>query len=157
MGNSFWQRRIVQPVLLLLKQGLTPEKLALTISLGIALGTVPVLGSTSISCALAAAFLGLNQAAIQGVNYLAYPLQLVLLIPFLKLGALLFGDHGFQLTLSDIQHLISSGIMNTITTLWTATMHGIVAWGVLVIPAVTILYFILCPVLRLAAERQNIS
>ncbi len=157
MGNSLWQQRIVQPVLLLLKQGLTPEKLALTISLGIALGTVPVLGSTSISCALAAAVLGLNQAAIQGVNYLAYPLQLALLIPFLKLGAVLFGDHGFQLTLGDIQRLISSGIMNTISTLWTATMHGIVAWGMVVIPAVTILYFALCPILRLAAQRQSIS
>lgn len=157
MGNSFWQRRIVQPVLLLLKQGLTPEKLALTIALGIALGTVPVLGSTSIFCALAAAALGLNQAAIQGVNYLAYPLQLALLIPFLKLGAVLFGDHGFQITFGDIQRLISSGIISTITTLWTATMHGIVVWGIVVIPSVTILYFVLCPVLRLASARQNIS
>ena len=116
-----------------------------------------MLGSTSISCAVAASVLGLNQAAIQGVNYLAYPLQLVLLIPFLKLGALLFGDHRFQLTLSDIQRLISSGIMNTIATLWTATMHGIVAWGMVVIPAVALLYFFLCPVLRLAAEKQNIT
>ena len=151
------QRRIVQPVLMLLKQGLTPEKLALTISLGVALGTIPVLGSTSITCAAVAAALGLNQAAIQGVNYVVYPLQITLLIPFLKLGAILFGDHGFQLGLGDIQRLISSGILAAITTLWTATWHGIVAWAMVALPAVPILYFILRPVLKLAAEKQHLS
>ena len=156
MAESFWQRRIVQPVLLLLKQGLTPEKLALTIALGVTLGTIPILGSTSIACAAAAAMLGLNQAAIQGVNYLVYPLQFVLLIPFLRLGSILFGDGGFHLGLNDIKTLAQAGLLNAIGTLWTVTLHGLAAWVLISIPAAAFLYFTLRPVLRLAAQKQNI-
>lgn len=40
-----WARRqIVTPVVALLRQGATPEKLALSLALGIALGVFPVLG-----------------------------------------------------------------------------------------------------------------
>ena len=50
MGNSFWQRRIVQPVLLLLKQGLTPEKLALTFRLLVLLSPLMVLTGVANIC-----------------------------------------------------------------------------------------------------------
>ena len=155
MAESFWQRRIRGPVIQLLKQGLTPEKLALTIALGIVLGTIPVLGSTSITCAAVAAILGLNQAAIQGVNYLVYPLQIALLIPFLRLGSMLFGDNGFRLGLEEIQTMAQSGVLNAIATLWNATLHAIAAWVLVAIPLATILYFALRPILKLAAQRQH--
>ena len=152
MAESFWQRRIRGPVIQLLKQGLTPEKLALTIALGIVLGTIPVLGSTSITCAAVAAILGLNQAAIQGVNYLVYPLQIA---PFLRLGSMLFGDNGFRLGLEEIQTMAQSGVLNAIATLWNATLHAIAAWVLVAIPLATILYFALRPILKLAAQRQH--
>ena len=55
MRAGFLRRRIVIPILDLLRQGITPEKIALSIALGITLGVTPVLGSTSILCFLAAA------------------------------------------------------------------------------------------------------
>ena len=54
-GRSFWRRRVVEPIAGQLKQGITPEKIALTIALGMALGIFPILGSTMLLCALAAA------------------------------------------------------------------------------------------------------
>ncbi len=157
MNESFWQRRIRGPVIHLLRQGLTPEKLALTIALGIVLGTIPVLGSTSIACAGVAAVLGLNQAVIQGVNYLVYPLQLSLLIPFLRLGSILFGDNSFRLGLTEIKTMAQAGMLSAIATLWTATVHALSVWAILAIPSATILYFALCPILKLAAQRQHQS
>lgn len=157
MADSFWQRRIRRPVIQLLKQGLAPEKLALTIALGIVLGTIPVLGSTSIACAAAATVLGLNQAAIQGVNYLVYPLQIALLIPFLRLGSMLFGDNGFRLGLEEVQTMAQSGVFNAIATLWTATLHALAAWALAAIPVAMIVYFALRPILKLAAQRQHQS
>ena len=157
MTQSFWQRRIRGPVMQLLKQGLTPEKLSLTIALGIVLGTIPVLGSTSLACASVAAVLGLNQAAIQGVNYLVYPLQLSLLIPFLRLGSTLFGDNSFRLGLTEMKTMAQAGMFNAIATLWTATLHALAVWALLAIPSAAILYFALCPILKLAAQRQHQS
>jgi len=88
---SWWQRRVVAPVLQQLRQGITPEKIALTLALGAVLGIFPILGATTLLCAVAGVWLRLNQPLIQLVNYLAYPVQLLLLIPFYRAGERLFG------------------------------------------------------------------
>lgn len=68
MKESFFHRRLIRPILDLLRQGVTPEKIALSLALGVALGVFPVLGSTTALCALAALVLRLNLPAIQIVN-----------------------------------------------------------------------------------------
>lgn len=70
--ESWWRRRIVAPVIAQLKQGATPEKLALTVALGFVLGVFPILGSATLLCGLAAWALRLNQPVIQIVNYLQF-------------------------------------------------------------------------------------
>src|SRR5580698_6163140 len=47
-------RKLIQPFIDLLKQGVTPEKIALTVALGVSLGVTPVIGSTTMLCTLAA-------------------------------------------------------------------------------------------------------
>jgi len=92
------------------------------------LGVTPVLGSTTLLCAAAAAVLRLNLAAIQMVNALAYPLQLALLIPFLKLGDRWFGAGEFNLPLAELVTMIESDPLGAISHLWTATLRGLAAW-----------------------------
>ncbi len=58
--ESWWRRRIVAPVIAQLKQGATPEKLALTVALGFILGVFPILGSATLLCGLVAWALRLN-------------------------------------------------------------------------------------------------
>ena len=90
MSKGFLYRKLVWPLLDLLRQGVSPGKIALSLALGVALGVFPVLGSTTTLCALAAFALQLNLPAIQIVNYFVYPLQIALLIPFFRLGEKLF-------------------------------------------------------------------
>src|SRR4029077_19367671 len=58
----FW--RITRPIVELLAQGVTPEKMALSLALGVALGVFPVLGTTTALCALVALLWRLNLPAI---------------------------------------------------------------------------------------------
>ena len=88
---SWWQRRVIAPIVAQLKQGITPQQIALTLALGAVLGIFPILGATTALCALAGVWLRLNQPLIQLVNYLVYPLQLALLIPLYRAGERLFG------------------------------------------------------------------
>jgi uncharacterized protein (DUF2062 family) len=74
----------------ILQSGITPQKLALTVILGTCVGTMPVLWGTSLICVLLATVLRLNQGAMQAVNYLCYPLQIALFIPFCHMGESLF-------------------------------------------------------------------
>ena len=98
--NAIWQRRVVAPVLQQLRQGITMEKVALTLALGFAISIFPIFGTTTILCGIAAAVFRLNQPLIQIVNCLAYPVQLALLIPFFRTGEWLLGRRPVPLNAS---------------------------------------------------------
>ena len=70
-------------------------KTACTIALGFAIGMFPLLGVTTIACVLLAKLLRMRQAPIQLGNYAALPLQILLVIPFLRLGERLTGAERF--------------------------------------------------------------
>jgi hypothetical protein len=73
-------------------QGVSPRRLALTLALGFAVGCIPVVGIPTVLCAGLALALRLNLPAIQAANYAAMPFQLVLIVPFVRLGARLFSS-----------------------------------------------------------------
>lgn len=141
-------RKLIQPFLDLLKQGVTPEKIALTVALGVSLGVTPVIGSTTMLCTLTAVALRLNLPAILLVNGAVYPLQLTLLVPFLRAGAWLFRVGGPKLTIGEIFHLIRSNVWHAIATLWIATIHALAVWLVAGCVASAIVYLVLLTVLR---------
>jgi hypothetical protein len=74
-----FDRIIVQPFIKLLCQGLSPERLALSVAVGIAVGVFPIFGTTTMLCAPVAILFRLNIPAVQLVNYLVFPLQILLL------------------------------------------------------------------------------
>lgn len=140
--------RWLAPFVQLLRQGMSPEKIALTISLGFMLGVIPVLGSTTILCTLAAIAFRLNLPAIQLVNGAVYPLQLVLLIPLYKMGAWIFHASASVVTMQGVVALIRTGIWSAIQSLWVVTMHALVAWLALGLLSSALLYSILVPVVN---------
>ena len=154
MNDGLLFRKLVRPLLDLLRQGVTPEKIALSVALGAALGVFPALGWTTALCAIAALVLRLNLPAIQIVNYFMYPVQLALLLPFFRLGEKLFAAKHMPLSLSQILQLIHNGVWNAIRFLWTTTWHAIVVWAILAPVFVSIAYAVLTPLLRRALRRQ---
>ncbi len=148
MADSWLRRRVVNPLIELLKQGITPEQLALSIALGVTIGVFPVLGSTTILCGLAAWVLKLNIPAMQLVNYLVYPLQLALLIPFLQTGSKLFGSGKVNLTLAQVGELIRGDVWGAIGVLGVATLQGVVLWLIVSPAAAAVIYFVTKPLLK---------
>jgi uncharacterized protein (DUF2062 family) len=153
--GRFLQRRLIQPILDLLRQGVTPEKIALSVALGLTLGVFPVLGSTTALCAIAALALHLNLPAIQIINYFVYPLQIALLIPFFRLGEKLFRAPYLPLSVLQIYAMIHASMGTAIRTLWTTTWHAMVVWCLLAPVAAALVYFALVPALRRALRRQR--
>src|SRR5580658_936648 len=150
--RGFLQRRLVQPLLQLLRMGITPEKIALSLAFGLVLGTFPVLGSTTILCTLAVFLLGLNFPAIQIVNYFVYPLQLALLVPLLRAGRILFRAAPLPFKLADILAMIRTSPGSAIRVLWIATLHAIVAWLIVAAPMILLLNAVLRPAVRRLAS-----
>ena len=146
--RDFFRRRVVAPLLQLLRQGVTPEKLALSVALGAIVAVIPVLGISTVTCALLALRLRLNMAAIQIVNYLLTPAQLLLIIPFLRFGELLTGARRFPVTLESGLALLSRGFLNAVRVLWDAIVHAAFGWLVLAPFAAALLYFVFVLVFR---------
>jgi uncharacterized protein (DUF2062 family) len=149
-------RKLILPFVELLKQGMSPEKIALTVALGISLGVVPVIGSTTTLCTLAAVSLRLNLPAIMLVNGVVYPLQIALLVPFLRAGAWLFRVDGPKLTVTQIFKLITTNLWHAILTLWVATMHALVVWLILGCAVSGLVYLVLVTLLRLFWVKRSV-
>ena len=154
---QFLQAKIVTPMLGFLKQGVTPKKLALTVALGFIFAIFPVIGSTTILCGAVALTLRLNMPAIQLVNYLVYPLQLILLIPFIRAGEFIFSAKPMPLSISQIFSMFKDDLLGAIGTLWWSTLYAITAW-LLICPLVAvIIFYLLYPVFKKLKSRNSLG
>jgi uncharacterized protein (DUF2062 family) len=145
--NNFWDKRIVKPILTLLKQGISQEKIALSIAVGAALGIFPILGASTALCALAALILRLNLPAIQLVNFVVYPLQLFLLVPFLRAGGWLVGDQRFSKLGKEIIDLIQNDLWGSFGMLWSLTVYAVLLWLIVSPIIIVVLYKVIKPAL----------
>ncbi len=151
-----WLRRVLlNPLLGLLKAGLSPNQLALTVALGAALGIGPLLGLTTILSTLLALRLRLNVAAMQLVVHLLTPVQVVLLLPLLRFGARLLGQGTAVdgLTVSSLRTQLAHNPGQVLRLLWRAEAGALLLWGAAAVPLVAGLYFGLRPVFWRAARR----
>lgn len=153
--ESFWRRRVVNVILKQLKQGITPDKIALTLALGGVLATFPILGTTTILCGLAGVLLKLNQPIIQLANWLAYPLQILLLIPLYRLGQYIFGTPHLSLSIPQMVQRFDAGPLKFIGDFGTIALGGIGAWCIIAPFAVWVIYFALRWPLRVMAVRTE--
>lgn len=156
MKRSLFFRRLIAPIVALLTQGITPEKIALSLAFGIVLGVFPMLGSTSLLCAAAAVIFRLNLPAIQLVNWLIYPLQLFFFVPFIRMGEMLFRAAPLQLSLAQMLAMIRADLPHAVATLWLAGVHAISAWLLIGPPAILLLNFLLSRALRQVAASSGL-
>ena len=146
--KPLWQTRILIPLLTILKQGVSPDKIALSIAFGLTLGVFPVLGSTTLLCAFAAYVFRLNQPAIHVMTFVVYPLQMILLIPFYHAGAFLFSAPMAPLTVTKVMSMLNEDLWNAVSFLWHLTLRAMVAWCLIGPPVTLLLYLALRPVIR---------
>lgn len=145
---SFWRRRIADPLIGLLKQGITPEKLALALALGIAVGISPAFGLTTLLCIPVAALFRVNQVAIQITNWLVYPLQFVLLLPFIRIGEHLTRSAPASFSVREFVDLAKAHPGVAVKTFGVTLMNAYLGWLAFGIVITVALYYALTPLLR---------
>ena len=152
MGD-FLRRRIVTPIVALLRQGISPDRLAWSLAFGLGVGIFPVLGVSTPLLTLIAISMRLNLPAIQLVNDLASPLQLLLIIPFVRVGEWLVGAPRQPLTVAAGLEILAEGAWQAIVVLWDAIVHAAIGWIVIGPVLILALHRIFLPLLSRAAAR----
>ncbi len=140
----------------LLSAGESVSRTAWTIALGFAIGTFPLIGVTTIACVLLASVVRLRQAAIQVGNFAALPLQIVLLVPFLRLGERITGAERFVFDpptlLKGFPNIPESTARGVVMAQW----HMIAGWA-LVAPIALVLAGVMAQLLLRRSEGVAIA
>jgi uncharacterized protein (DUF2062 family) len=153
--NNWLYRRILEPLLALLRQGTSPDRLALCVAIGVVVGNIPILGVSTILCVGIALAFRLNLAAIQIVQAAMAPTQLLLIIPFVRLGEWILRIPPEPVSIQQAMALLAQGAGHAIAVFRDAILHAGLAW-ILVAPlAVYSIHKLLTPVfVRAAAQKK---
>jgi uncharacterized protein (DUF2062 family) len=153
-ARTRWQRNVIDPVAEQLTQGITPEKLALTLAVGSALALFPILGTTTLLCLLAGILLRLNQPIIQMVNALCTPLHLPVIYCMVRLGGWMFSVPSTHMGLRMMNHMLWVDPLDFFEKFGMTALHAIAAWAAIFPFWVAITYLLALPVLREVLRRR---
>jgi uncharacterized protein (DUF2062 family) len=151
--RNWLRRRILEPLLALLRQGMSPKRLALCVAIGVVVGNIPILGVSTLLCAAIALVFRLNLPAIQLVQAAMAPTQVLLIIPFVRLGEWILRLPPQPLSIKEGLALLAQGVGHAIVVLWDAILHAGLAWIMVAPIAVFLLYKLFTPMFSRAAGR----
>jgi uncharacterized protein (DUF2062 family) len=148
-------RRTLDIVMAQLRQGVTADKIAQTLAIGLILGLFPIFGTTSALCVLAALWLKLHQPMIQLVNWFAAPLQLPGIYLFVRIGERLTATPPVQFSISGLVQQFRASPLRFLQLFGMTGLRAVLAW-LLIAPAIAALVYVaLRPPLRRLAQLRG--
>ncbi|WP_113924275.1 DUF2062 domain-containing protein [Cognataquiflexum aquatile] len=141
-------RNLGQKLKGLLKQGLTPKELALSISIAVLIGVFPIYGTTTFILAFLALRLRLNLPIMIAVSYVLTPAQILLIIPFARVGEFLFGFETLGMDMESLQNAYADGILEVFSQYSGRLVLAVGGWMIVTIPIAVLLYVILFQIFR---------
>jgi uncharacterized protein (DUF2062 family) len=151
--RTFWQRWLTDPILHQLTQGVSPEKIALTLAVGSALALFPILGTTTLLCLAAGVILSLNQPILQAINILCGFIWIPLLVAFIRLGDRLTGHPSGAVDLPRMMALARHHPGGFLREFGVTALHAVLGWAATAPLWIPLVYLVVRGPLRAAAER----
>ena len=151
--HNWFYRRGVLPILALLRMGTSPRALAWSIAAGIVIGINPAVGTTTLICLAAAFVFRLNVIASQIANHAMFPVELALVIPFIRLGSRVFHTAAMPLSPRVFFHAARSTPLALTRQIWLWEWHAFVLWAGIAVVAAPLVALALTPLLERMAAR----
>ncbi len=127
--------------------------MAVTLAVGSALSLFPILGTTTLLCALVGVALRLNQPIIQSVNVVCTVVYLPSLVALVRLGDQLSGGVPSSLDIPVMVTAFRQHPADFFHRFGTTAWHGILGWLVLVPVWLPLIYLTALPALRRLLRR----
>ncbi len=151
---SFWQRRVRAPLIALFTQGITPDKVALTLGVGSVCSLFPFLGFTSLLNLGVGLWLRLNQPLLQTLNQVLGPVQLVLILVYVRVGESLWQAEGERFTIGEMLRFFrEASLGGFLQRFGWAGIHAFTAWAVTSPLLLAAVYYLSRPALRRLASK----
>lgn len=112
-----------------LKQGWSVERLSWAGAWGGTVGVFPIYGVTTPALAVVGWVGKLNHAVLQAFNYMMGPLKLLLILPYIRLGEVLFrADDPFRLSIPEFADRFHAAPLETLQRFSMTFVHASVGW-----------------------------
>lgn len=131
-----------------LTYGISPQRLAWTVALGVVLGVFPIMGTTTLVCLMAGWLLKLNQPVLHVFKTLVYPLHLALILVFIHLGDRLFGAPPLAFSIPQMLDKFTNDPAQFARDFSMSAFHGVVAWTLIAPFAAVLIKVSVQPILQ---------
>ena len=153
--ESKWRRRLLGPIRAQLTQGTTPDRIAVSLGVGTACSVFPLFGFTTLLNTTAGFALRLNQPILQTLNQVLGPLQLLLILPYVRLGEWLWRSEAQPITVKEMLRTFHEGSWTDfLHRFGSAGMHAVTAWLITTPLLVGVLFVTTRPILRRFVRRR---
>lgn len=146
--KKYLKKKIVTPLLEYIKKGMSVPKMSLTLTLGICLGIMPLIGISGWILLLLALVFKLNIPVLQLINYIIAVLKYLLFIPFLKIGHKMFFPREQTPEIQNLLVSYQADFLGTFKSFWHMNLGGILLWALVAIPLGIFIYYKSQPILH---------
>ncbi|XP_044475917.1 uncharacterized protein LOC123203561 isoform X1 [Mangifera indica] len=150
--GPWFNKKVIDPLLQILQRGAEPKQLAFSTALGLTLGVFPICGVTVFLCGMAIAVLKshCHAPSMMLANFIATPIELSLVVPFLRFGEALTGGPHFPLTSDALKRVLTGKASQEVLL---SVGHALMGWIVASPFILTAQYMIFLPVFKLLLKK----
>ncbi|XP_077231794.1 uncharacterized protein LOC143864831 [Tasmannia lanceolata] len=145
-------KKIIDPLVEILRRGAEPKQLAFSAALGITLGVFPICGVTVFLCVLAIGLLGnhCHAPSVMLANFVATPIELSLVVPFLRLGEVISGGPHFPLNSDALKKVVTGQASREVLL---SFVHALLGWLIAAPFILGALYVVFLPCFKLLVHK----
>jgi uncharacterized protein (DUF2062 family) len=156
--TTYFNKNILNPLKEAIQSGITPEGLALSLSLGVVGGLFPIIGLTVALCVILAFIFKVNPLIIQVANFVVMPLELILIPSMVNIGRFLLGRYNYNSQLEPFNvngaiHGLQNDFVATLISFGPDLAAAVFAWSLISPVIAFILYILLTPLCRILIRK----
>jgi uncharacterized protein (DUF2062 family) len=136
----------------LFKQGLSPMLLSQSIIASGALSIIPILGVSTFILTALSIKKKLNLPIMIAISYLMWPIQILLIIPFIRMGEFIFSVPSSHHTAEEIINSFQNNFFQTLSHLSFELLCGLGGWLLTVVPISIGTYLVLLLLMKRTAN-----
>ena len=124
----------------LLKQGLTPKQLSQSIIVSGLISIIPILGVSTFMITAVSLKRKLNLPVMISLSYLMWPVQILLIIPFIRVGEFIFSVPRHHHSVEEIISSFQNSFFQTLSQLYFELLCGLGGWLLTAVPVAIGIY-----------------
>lgn len=125
-----------------MRQGLTPKELIQSIIVSGLISVIPIIGVSTFMITAVSLKTKLNLPVMIALSYMMWPVQILLIIPFIRLGEFIFSISPNHHTVEEIISSFQNSFFQTLSHLSFELLCGLGGWLFIAVPVAVGIYWV---------------